>query len=361
MGVQRISTASAVPGMILAENIYTNNNILVINKDSTLTNRIIARLKFYSISELYVYEDGIKEEPKVSEPTGVSHIKQVQSTESFKKFTKKFEYIVTDMQLELNRVITHNQDINAEKLISETQNILGEGRNSTHLFDMIHSMRDYDDQTYVHSLNVSLICNIIGRWLKFSDEQNNLLTLAGMLHDIGKLMIPKEIVNKPSRLTESEYLEIQTHTVRGYNILKQQPLDHRIKYAALMHHERCDRTGYPNHLGIAEIDDFAKIVAIADVYDAMTSSRVYRGPICPFEVINIFETEGLLKYDPKFLLPFLQGVVETYLHNMVRLNNGVEGEIIMINKQTLAKPIIKVGSNFIDLSTEPNLFIESLI
>ena len=108
---------------------------------------------------------------------------------------------------------------------------------------------------------------------------------------------------KKGKLTDAEYEVIKAHAQLGYDILKDQPLDERIKNAALMHHERYDGTGYPNHLVGKEIDDMAAIVAIADVYDAMTAARVYRGPVCPFRVIELYESEGFQKYDVEYLIP----------------------------------------------------------
>jgi len=201
----------------------------------------------------------------------------------------------------------------------------------------------------------------MGKWLGFSKEDTEVLTLAGLLHDTGKIMMPDNILKKPSRLSVTEYEIIKTHPFQGYNLLKGEDLDERIKNAALMHHERCDGSGYPSRLVSNEIDDFAKIVAIADVYDAMTSARIYRGPLCPFDVIHIFESEGLRKFEPRFLLPFLERIVNTYMNNDILLNNGETGTIIMINRLYLSKPVIKTATGFIDLSAEPDLYIMKIL
>ena len=132
--------------------------------------------------------------------------------------------------------------------------------------------------------------------------------------------------------------------------------------AALMHHERCDGKGYPLGLPAEKIDMYAKIVSIADVYDAMTAARVYRGPLCPFKVIEIFEHEGLQKYDTKFIMTFLENVVNTYISNTVRLSDGREGTVFFINKQKLSRPILKTQNGYIDLSKEPsNVSIETIL
>ena len=109
------------------------------------------------------------------------------------------------------------------------------------------------------------------------------------------------------------------------------------------------------------IDPVAKIVAIADVYDAMTSPRVYRGALCPFVAISLFEKEGLQKYETQYILTFLECIVNTYLLNRVKLSNGMEGEIVFINRDVLSKPTIKVGDAYVDLTQYPDISIEKII
>ena len=138
-------------------------------------------------------------------------------------------------------------------------------------------------------------------------------------------------------------------------------LYHVGKNAALMHHERCDGSGYPFGLTGNRIDKFAKIVSIADVYDAMTAARVYRGPLCPFTVIDIFEKEGLQKYESEYILCFLKNVVLTYIGQRVRLTNGQEGDVVFINPQQLSRPMIKCGDTFVDLSKQKDIAIERLL
>ena len=167
------------------------------------------------------------------------------------------------------------------------------------VLNMLHNMRQYDDFTYMHCINVSLLNNILGTWLGLNDHDIEILTLGGLLHDVGKLTVPDDIIRKPTKLSPVEYNIIKTHTVQGYKILQKYSLDENIKDIALMHHERCDGSGYPLNLTADRISPYAKITAISDVYDAMTAARIYRGPLCPFKVISIFETEGYQKYDSK--------------------------------------------------------------
>ena len=125
-----------------------------------------------------------------------------------------------------------------------------------------------------------------------------------------------------------------------------------------MHHERCDGTGYPAGITQEYIDDFALIVAIADVYDAMTAARAYREPLCAFQVIDSFEKDGLHKYKPKYILTFLKRIVNAYQSNRVMLSNGKSGNIVFINDKALAKPIVELSDGtFIDLSKDHSVSI----
>ena len=360
MNTFKILIRQAVPGMVVSEDVYTKDLNLVIAKDTTLTDKIITRLEFYSVTDFSVYSDEvtIEQETEYMENTFYSKIKK---SEAFKRFRTAYQNTVNQLKDSINDFAVKQKEIDSEQLLSDVSKILYQSNTNIEVFNMLHCMREFDDATYVHSLNVSLICNIMGRWLGFMPEDLEVITLSGLLHDLGKLLVPGNIISKPDKLTDREFSLIKTHTTRGYNVLKNKNVDERVRGVALMHHERCDGSGYPNGLLSHEIVPYAKLVAIADVYDAMTCARVYRGPLCPFEVITLFENEGYLKYDTKYLLTFMEGIVETYIHNSVRLNNDMEGEIVLINKTELSRPVIMVGDQFIDLTRHRDLYIESLV
>lgn len=367
MLTQIIQTNHSRPGMIVAKDIYTYNNLLIISKGTVLDDRIITRLKFYSIYELTI-DISTKSSPVIAtEPkkkitnNNLTYSQSIKNTMEFKQFNSTFQNTVEKFSKNFDGIVLNSTEIDCNDLMKHCDHLLSNSRNKLHLFDMLHCIKNYDDSTYVHSINVALICNTLGYWLNYTEKDIEILTLCGLLHDIGKLVLPTALINKPTKLTDNEYSTIKKHTLKGYQILKDKDIDERIKYAALLHHERCDGSGYPNGFTGAHINDFSKIVAIADVYDAMTSPRIYRGSLCPFEVINTFENEGFSKYDPKFVIPFLNGIIQTYLHNTVHLSNGMKGEIIMINKHNLSKPVVKVEKSFIDLSKETDLYITNIL
>ena len=367
--MKRVKIGDLRPGMITAEDVYNYNDQLVFPKGHKLDQSSIDRLDMFSIMSIRVEDqkettfspepeqDRIKPEHYVEMP----YSERVKASAEFKEFQKKFEENLGVFKNSLNEIVQKGSDIDVKGVLTSTMDLINTSKGRVNIFDMLQNMRQYDDLTFAHCLNVALIANVLAGWLHMSEEDIQLVTLCGVFHDIGKLAIPDEIVKKPGKLTAEEYKLIKTHTIEGYKILQPHPISEHIKNAALMHHERCDGGGYPFAFQANQIDQYAKIIAIADVYDAMTAPRVYRGALCPFKVIDIFEQEGLQRYDAKYILTFLENVVLTYMGNSVRLSDGREGKIVFINKQTLSKPMVESNGQFIDLSKERELSIEMIL
>ena len=367
--MRRVSTADLVPGMITAEDVYAYNNQLILPRGLVLTDKTITKLEFYSIINVRI-EDGDtspaeEETPTVTEEPvseNASYSEKIRNSPQFIEFKKHFEEEIPKFKGLIDSLARNEKPISIDSMLQCFDNILESGDGYLNVFDMLHNMRQYDDMTYVHSMNVALICNVFAHWLKMTEPEIRLATACGLLHDIGKIVIPDNVIKKPAKLTDQEFSLVKKHTLEGYNILRHNNVQETIMNAALMHHERCDGSGYPFGIRNSKIDPYAKMVAIADVYDAMTSARVYRGPMCPFTVIEIFENEGLQKYDTRFIMTFLENIVNTYMLQRVRLTDGRVGDIVFINRSALSKPTIKTpDGSFIDISMYPDLSIEAII
>lgn len=353
MGI--VYTKDLLPGMVVASDVYSLSNQLIIASNTTLTDFLIDQLKASSIPEVNV-AGPITSIPSKDE----SYSEKVTHSKSFRKFKEKFSDNTALLQEAMANILD-DKEINSKELIQQTTNMIPERATSIEIFDMIHNMRTYDDSTYAHCVNVALICRVMAGWLNLSDEDTEVLTLCGLFHDIGKVNIPEEVIKKPGKLTPEEFDIVKSHAQKSYDILKDKDIDERIKLTALQHHERCDASGYPNALSAVEITKFAKLVAIADVYDAMTSARVYRKGLCPFKVISIFEEEGLQKYDPQYILTFLERIGSSYMNNNVRLSDDRIGEVVMINRNNLSRPMIRIGEEYVDLSKRLDLEIVEIV
>ncbi|MGN0407837.1 MAG: HD-GYP domain-containing protein [Bacteroides sp.] len=345
----------ATEGMVLARDVYSPEGRLIVQQGASLTLDLINSIAGSHILEIVVY-DGM--ESAVHEQT---YFDKLQATPEFQKFSVEYNNTISNVKSNLNDIVSRNKEINTDELISDTASILTGSRTNLQVFDMLHSLRKNDDLTYVHCINVALIATIIARWINLPAEDIKVLTVAAILHDIGKLMIPEKILLKPGKLTDEEFNTIKTHVNLGFNLLKEQQIDSRIKEACLLHHEKCDGSGYPFNLKGDKIPLLTKIITIADVYDAMTAARVYRGSMCPFDVIKIMEDDAFSKYDPNILIPFLNNVVSSYLHTNVRLSDGRIGEVVLINSNRLSRPSIMCEGEFIDLSKRPDLTIKAIL
>lgn len=376
--MKEYQTKDLLPGMVTAIPVRTKRGQLIINPNVELTRTLISRLEFYGIASVQITENKQvatpMETPKdpayfpakspVSAPSPVSdasYSQKLKSSPEFQRFQVDFTLRSQDLKNCFDAYLSDGGTVNKEELLSKTISLVSPKQTTLDVFDMLHNMRQVNDSTYAHSLNVAIISRIIGKWLHFSNEELDTLTLAGLLHDIGKTKIPDEVLNKDGKLTDEEFQMIRNHPKYGYDILKSQPLNSHIKKAALMHHERCDGSGYPMGLTMEEIDDYALIIAIADVYDAMTAARSYRAPLCPFEVIAEFEKDGLQKYKPKYILTFLENIANAYQNNRVMLSDGTSARIVLLNHRRLSKPLVQLDDGTcIDLEKSP-LYIKAII
>lgn len=284
----------------------------------------------------------------------------IKQSPEFMNFQVDFAVCLNELKDYFNAIVTGNFKA-PDPLLEKVNAMIRPGQTTIDFFDMIHNLRSVDDSVYAHCLNVALISRTIGKWLKMPADELETVTLAGLLHDIGKTLIPDELLNKQEKLTDEEYDLLCQHSKLGYDLLRPLPLNSHVKKSALMHHERCDGSGYPGKCTTDAIDDYAQIIAIADVYDAMTAARTYRAPLCPFQVIAEFEKDGLQKYKPKFILTFLEHIASTYQNNHVLLSDGRAANIVLLNRNHLSRPLVQLDNGeCIDLARS-ELYINSLI
>ena len=208
-------------------------------------------------------------------------------------------------------------------------------------------LKDFDNYTFTHSVNVSVLAIAIGRRLGKSAQEMNNIGFAGLLHDIGKMQIPESILNKPGKLTEEEYQVMKMHTVYGYDYLcaNSKEIPNEILKAVRSHHEKSDGSGYPDGLFEKEIPLFAKILSIADVYDAVTSERVYHKGMAPSDALRmIFSWSG--KHFNDQLVKFFISAIGIYpVGTLVMLNTNELAIIIEPNKKDPLRPKVIVVSD----------------
>lgn len=411
----KLSPVELKPGIITLEPIVTPSGQVLAPAGTALTRQIINRMKLYSVASATVDSEDpvlkqmmnipakpaptpmpapvmmpvitpmpvvpptpvatpVRPTPVTVEPAKgekvITYKEETQSNSRRMMVSNEFKGFQVDYLLYIEQVKTvfsnlvnvPGYTIRTTELIEQMKPLYASRNTIVELFDMIHQMHSLNDTIYAHCVNVALISRMIGRWLHLEQHDLDILTCCGLFHDIGKMTIPNEVLNKPGKLTDEEFALIKSHPKTGYEMLRNQDIDTRIKQSALMHHERYDGSGYPSNLSSELLADFAMIVAIADVYDAMTAARSYREPLCPFQVIEKFEQDGFQKYHTKYIYIFLHNIASTYQSNRVMLNDGRSCKIVMLNQNTLSKPIVQFDDgSCLDLSGQRKLYITKIL
>lgn len=274
-------------GMVLANTIYDNNETILLKSNIKLNDFYISRIKELNYDGVYVYEDDYRTTPThiLSERTRIRTLKALKQ-------------------------------LNIEDCIFLANEIVDEVRSQKNVIVEMINLSTFDNYTYMHSINVDMLSVILGVAAGLTNDELRKLSQAALMHDIGKIKIDLEILNKPGRLNVDEYSLMQNHPEYGYNILHRHPdVSSVVRNAVLSHHENEDGTGYPRQLAGNNIHKFAKIIHVADVYDALTAKRVYKDALNPADAIeylmanvNSMFNRSLVEMFIKYIAPYPVGI-----------------------------------------------------
>lgn len=320
-----ISIEEAEPGMLLAKGVYDSYSRMLVAKKRPLTAEYIEKLKIRGYLGFYI-EDEFSE--------GIE-IKETISVELRNRGVEALRKKNIDATLQVAK------DIVGQILTSDTISL-----------DMV-DLRTFDDYTYRHSVNVAVLSTIIGMGMGLSQEELNDVCVGAIFHDMGKLMIDADIINKPGRLTREEFGLIKMHPQLSLDLLTNRwNVSLEAKEAILAHHENDDGSGYPRGLQKEEIPLYARIIHVADVYDALTSKRPYKDPYTPSESIEYLMGGCHILFDEKVVKAFLKWVPVYPKGVVVRLSDGREA-IVFENTSNPIRPKVRLRSGeVLDLSDE---------
>ena len=228
----------------------------------------------------------------------------------------------------------------AKKLVEEISNSVS--RNPGALISLAR-LKTADDYTYMHSVAVCALMVALSKQLSLDEAQTRSAGIAGLLHDLGKAMMPMDVLNKPGKLTDDEFAIIKGHPEAGYELLVGSTgADPIALDVVLHHHEKTDGSGYPKHLKAEEISIFAKMGAVCDVYDAITSNRPYKAGWDPAESLRKMAEWCTGHFDPRIFQAFVKSLGIYPIGSLVRLSSGRLGIVIDQAPDSLLTPRIKV-------------------
>ncbi len=230
------------------------------------------------------------------------------------------------------------------------------------LLQILRGVKYSGEYEVTHPANVAIVAVFIGKWLEMSKQELVELAYAGLIADIGKTKIRDSLLYKETELTNEDWELIRTHPTKGFGMIaKNQDISGGIKMAVLSHHERHDGSGYPFSIKGDEIHPYARIIAVADMYDAMTSHRVYSNKTPIFSAVREIVDSSFETLDPVVCQTFFRKICECYIGSTVILNNNVIGEIIYVNPLHPHRPLIRHEEHYYDLFKDKSLHIIDMV
>jgi len=324
--LRQISLLELIPGMILARSILNSKGRVLLAAGITFTEEYIHKLKILNLDVLFI------KDAKYADITIPEYLSIETQQRALSILSTTLARISKTGAFSVDAVSHVASDI-VEELITQIDVTI-------HLT----GIAVYDDCTLSHSLNCSIYSALLARSCGFTIPQIKIITCGALLHDMGKIEIDKQILNKPGRLTDDEFTIMKEHPTLGFNLLtkKRLELSSLVAHMAWQHHEKIDGSGYPRGLQGEQILSYARLLAITDVYDAITAHRPYRRAMTPETAYNIILSGIGTSFDEKMGRIFLSKIALYTPGAEVLLNTGERAIVVCVPANNPQRPIIRL-------------------
>ncbi|MGE5701919.1 MAG: HD-GYP domain-containing protein [Clostridia bacterium] len=352
------------PGARLARTIFSDTGATLLAKGVILTESILERLGKLQIPFLYIedqYTNSMVPDVEISEETRRQALELIQRT---------FQTVLDQP----DQLITLFSDEQLGSRIKEVMsNLIKELLQNRSAMNLLGTSCAIDHYLFSHSFQVTLYALAVSTRLGLTNQELMKIGIGAMLHDVGKMLIPVTILQKPGMLTDAEFDIMKRHAELGFALLQNSdsndPLLQFAAECALSHHERCDGSGYPRGLKQEQIDPMVRILSVCDVFDALSSHRVYRRAMLPHVAMEILFGGVGKHFDQRIVEAFRDTIALYPLGLFVTLNTGESGVVIGYNQGMPSRPIIRIEQSAqgemlaspyeVDLSRQLNLVISS--
>lgn len=346
----RVHVLQLIVGDKLISDSYNSVGLHLLSSDTVLDAGDISMLNRHSVDYVDIAPRSSEIEKVVEEkPTRQANVLQINSFNSAVQGIK-----------EMFEALQDGGSLRNEAVESAFNPMIDSIHEEKDVVSLLLSLNSQDDYTLQHSVQVGMLSYYIAKWMNKSEKEALVIGKAGYLHDIGKSRIHPDILNKPDKLTKDEFEEVQKHTIYGYDIIRKSIKDDTLALVALQHHERMDGSGYPLRKFGTDIHSYSRIVAVADVYSAMISSRVYQQRRDMLHVLKELHRMSFGELDPKITQVFIRNMIPNFIGKKVSLSDGREGTIIMTNPTDFFRPLINIDNQFLDLSQLANIEITTI-
>ncbi len=358
--MRKISLETTQPGMVVARAVLGGNSQVLLKAGTELKPQYVCYLRKLGVSSIYVRDKSVDD----------IVINDVVSDETRNEARRLVKTILYDIKT----IKPGRKCINTEKEIVETvTKLIDELLSNRDILIQLTDVRTSADYMFAHSVNCCILAGVVAVKMGYDRTTLKQLATGALLHDIGMVAIPEQILNKPGELTMDEITTINMHPLYGYEIFKKSNIYHGLAGTIIaQHHEKYNGQGYPYGLKEDEINPMAQIVGIADIYDALTSDRPYRKAYHPHEAVEMIMTWGNDLFDIEILQSFLAVIAAYPIGYQVMLSSGESGLVVGNNPGFTLHPIVRVlhtGEDFaphpspydVDLSKSLNLVIIKVI
>jgi HD-GYP domain-containing protein (c-di-GMP phosphodiesterase class II) len=329
IAICRYKLSQILPGMEVGRPIMDRRGMTLLTEGTVLNEKLLRRLASFGLHEI-----DIKEQSSLEEESLLFEVEQL----------KQYRTAVNNVKVLFNSIISYKK-VALRQFQDIASNQIAPLVISPFAINYLNLERSLDDYTFCHSINVALLAGLIGKWLHYSAAEINDLILAGLLHDIGKTQIPISILKKAGTLSKDEMQLAQLHATHSYNLLSSvEGLSADVVLGIVQHHERLDGSGYPGNIKHGKVHHYARVIAIADIYDAMTSDRVYNHKVTPFVAADALASDMIAKLDVGICTTFLDQFRYSILGNSVQLLDGQEGQIVYLGEFLNPSPVIKCNN-----------------
>lgn len=329
-----ISTKSLKAGMVIGRTVWNDMGRPLLQEGVHVTDILISRLQKLNIHYVYI-DDLISKDIEIIEtvPLKVRHdaIKYIeQSFNSIKNPTDQ-------------KSITYCLDEQSKQFVEIIDDLMTYIFESKEIVTILSDAIIYDEYIFQHSLQVTIYSISIARRLGYNAAEIRQIGIGAMLHDVGKMLIPSEVLNKPDRLTSEEFEMMKLHAKYGFDVLRSlHTISLLSAHCAFQHHERLDGSGYPRGLVDFEIHPYAKIIAVADVFDAVTSNRVYRSKMLPSQGMEILREGSGILYDERVVTAFQKSISAYTKGSILLLADGRRGIVFKQNNERPERPWVRI-------------------
>lgn len=352
--MRRILLENIAPGMKLAKPLYNADGMVLLNAGIELRDRFIDRLKELDVTYVYI-EDELTKDIDVTDVIGEKT--RIEAVSGAKKIMEQIRF---------------GHGVNAGQAKKLTNTIVDELCRNKGVMANFLDMRTRSDYLFSHCVNVCVLSVMTGISLEYDELRLQDLGVGALLHDVGKTLVSPEILNKRGRLTPEESSEVKKHPALGFELLRNNPDISLVSaHCAFQHHERLDGTGYPRGLKEQEIHQYAQIIGIADVYDALTSDVSYRRAMPVYEAVSIITKAGGNCFDEQLVKIFVDNLATYPIGTIVRLNNHQIGVVVDISREAKSRPVVRLlfdenkqhisKLTELDLSKNPRLYIADVV